>query len=863
MEQCVWEQSLDGEYAVATGRKAASVLIDLVKAYEMLGHRMCLGRFADAGVPMRYARWCLMCYGGPRVLRLDDVFSDAFRVGSSIVAGCAGATTLLRAVLLKTCDLAVQKGLNMATRFSLKVVVDDITVQGLSASQEAPDAYEAFEAELGAVIEVVADGLEGQIGATVSDDKTVVIGTSEQVVGRVVEATGNRWRGVDVVRNLGVDTSYTRPTASTQRARQEAAAGRAGRFGFLRRHGGRVAGVARGGPRAAMVFGAAVQGATSDMLTRIRSTPGACAFGQLGGASLTMKFLLSEVRYMDLVFDLTLKPLQAWAVGIWSGAGDMKRRMAVAFQQAMEFVLAGGVLERRAPGPTTALLLSLDRLGWRAENFKVWVTDRGQVINLERVCPKSMLVMGKMAVTRWQWRWLVGRYPDEFQNFDHGGDLTSLKQVLGSKSPLTSRQKTLARGAAERRLWSEWRRALGGYQVEGKCRACRDEAGTLRHALFRCPSMAMELHHRDLEGLAARGAEDVEEHALYSRGVVPDIRHLATLPMRRETIVWDSLSRTGTLEGHVYLDGSRRHGEDPLLARAGWGVAMVRVVDEVVARAWGPYVGLVQCIDAAEVYAGMMALRLGAPPVVLHSDSAFFVDGWFRGKRWCTEAGRAHADVWRQFWVIAEDFGLEAIVVEKVKAHTTQAQVDAGVISEVDRWGNAQADEAAKRGAAMHPDIDETIVMQKELREDAKQCALWLGVGLEAALRTGVMPKELTASDKAERQRCTQLKRINIVADDTWHAERHQAHVSTGAHPSHALQKAGPVYFCARCGCYGAQRLVALAAPCAQETTPSRKYFLNRLLEGRHPRSGEPLGAVELAEAVPMGPFSASSRSSR
>ena len=83
----------------------------------MLGHRMCAARFLDAQVPMRYARWCLMCYGGPRVLRLDGVFSDAFRVGSSIVAGCAGATTLLRAVLLKTCDLAVQKGLNMATRF--------------------------------------------------------------------------------------------------------------------------------------------------------------------------------------------------------------------------------------------------------------------------------------------------------------------------------------------------------------------------------------------------------------------------------------------------------------------------------------------------------------------------------------------------------------------------------------------------------------------------------------------------------------------------------------------------------------------------------------------------------------------------
>ena len=205
-----------------------------------------------------------------------------------------------------------------------------------------------------------------------------------------------------MVRNLGVDTLYTQPTSATQRGRQTAAAARAGRFAFLRRHGGRVVGVARGGPRAAMVFGAAVQGATDEMLRRIRSTTGSCAFGPLGGASLTMRYMLSETRRLDPVFDLTLRPLQAWAVGIWSGAADMKRRMAVAFQQAVDFVVAGGCLDRRAPGPTTAVLTSLARVGWRAENFKVWVTDRGQVINLEKVCPNSMLKLGELAVERWQ-----------------------------------------------------------------------------------------------------------------------------------------------------------------------------------------------------------------------------------------------------------------------------------------------------------------------------------------------------------------------------------------------------------------------------------------------------------------------------
>ena len=56
------------------------------------------------------------------------------------------------------------------------------------------------------------------------------------------------------------------------------------------------------------------------------------------------------------------------------------------------------------------------------------------------------------------------------------------------------------------------------------------------------------------------------------------------------------------------------YGGDVLLARAGWGIAEVRVVGRCEARAWGPYPGIIQCIDAAEVFSAIMAMRLGAPP---------------------------------------------------------------------------------------------------------------------------------------------------------------------------------------------------------------------------------------------------------
>ena len=80
------------------------------------------------------------------------------------------------------------------------------------------------------MVGVVAEGLEGNIGGTISDAKTVVIGTSEDTINKIVELTGSRWKGQDEVRNLGVDVSYTQPASATQQARQAAAVTRVGRF---------------------------------------------------------------------------------------------------------------------------------------------------------------------------------------------------------------------------------------------------------------------------------------------------------------------------------------------------------------------------------------------------------------------------------------------------------------------------------------------------------------------------------------------------------------------------------------------------------------------------------------------------------
>eukprot|EP00959_Pyramimonas_sp_CCMP1952_P026560 557153-Pyramimonas_sp.AAC.1 len=62
------------------------------------------------------------------------------------------------------------------------------------------------------------------------------------------------------------------------------------------------------------------------------------------------------------------------------------------------------------------------------------------------------------------------------------------------------------------------------------------------------------------------------------------------------------------------------------------------------------------------------------------------------------------AYLWREVWRLVADRGVEAVEVTHTKAHSPVSAIADGVITAWQRFGNAQADQSAKRGAALHPD---------------------------------------------------------------------------------------------------------------------------------------------------------------
>eukprot|EP00973_Karenia_brevis_P024999 3444700-Karenia_brevis.AAC.1 len=80
-------------------------MLDMVKCYEKIRHSVVEAACRKHGFSAIILRICLAVYAGPRVLSVDGATTLPIKLGTSIVAGCSFATTLLRVVLVEIIDL--------------------------------------------------------------------------------------------------------------------------------------------------------------------------------------------------------------------------------------------------------------------------------------------------------------------------------------------------------------------------------------------------------------------------------------------------------------------------------------------------------------------------------------------------------------------------------------------------------------------------------------------------------------------------------------------------------------------------------------------------------------------------------------
>ena len=101
------------------------------------------------------------------------------------------------------------------------------------------------------------------------------------------------------------------------------------------------------------------------------------------------------------------------------------------------------------------------------------------------------------------------------------------------------------------------------------------------------------------------------------------------------------------------------------------------------------------------------------------------MDGWSKGRTWCCSSARPAADLWKEFWHLAEDVGTDHISIQKCKGHATAGTVQAGRATEFTRVANDNADHFAGNGAEL-AERQSPSVAEKARYAEARKWYQWL-----------------------------------------------------------------------------------------------------------------------------------------
>ena len=195
--------------------------------------------------------------------------------------------------------------------------------------------------------------------------------------------------------------------------------------------------------------------------------------------------------------------------------------------------------------------------------------------------------------------------------------------------------------------------------------------------------------------------------------------------------------------GRAFTDGALKGRAPKAARRAGWAWVVTDEVGDVVFGLYGPCPDPFPTAFRAELRAVCELLTVAVPPLTIWIDNQEVLDGWAKGKQWCTASARTAADLWRWFWHKMEDIDSKDIRLVKTKGHATEADVQEGRSTDFERIGNDNADHFAGRGVevAIHQSPNE---QQLQDYKEATQWYRWL------TLLVGQWPKD--ADPKPEKK---------------------------------------------------------------------------------------------------------------
>lgn len=834
-------QQLKAEIARAKGEAVGSTLLDLVKCYEKIRHKLLVDHARRYGYPLALLRLNLAVYSGPRVISYGGCVSRAVQLGASIAAGCSAATALLKLVLIPCFDEATE----LYSTLEFFVFVDDTDIDGSGEAEELAE-------NLVNGTRFVVRYLEAKLQCPVSREKSKALGSSQQLRGLM--EPGMSAIGIGLAKTgkkLGVTFSADGVRRTTANAKRwKVVKGRTVAVKALARAASRLAAkkIVRAGMIPAGSYGSAGLGASLAEVRRARgivSLPVRPA-GQL--CSVSLYSALTD-HGADPAFKLTNEPVMRWASLVWDKAMSLVD-LDVALMHAQAKWDAAKMPWQTVTGPAGALVGSLARIGWRALKADRLQARDGRVLHLAEVCPRTLGKVIDRELERWCWEEVATRRPN-LKHLAGGADTRPMMKLLGRSSKGHANWGPLEKASllANVTMAAPSQSVLHsmGRAESDLCQVCGEGRGTYYHRHFGCPRKSEFLRQyglpRVVGSLVSTEPRTDYKDAAISLGLVPDPRSRVQPAARAMQWVWGVFPEGGLLSGEVYLDGSAYEGNDSALARAGWGAVQLGRQYSIVAEIYGTVEHELQEPGVGELLAVANALRVCLGPVVLLTDYQGLVDGFRLGPEATTGSGCKYADAWAKLWHAVEDYGASLVQVRKVPAHLSLAAFER-------KWpdlplrfwyGNRAVDQAAKKGAALHRTSEEerrAVAASSEFVD-----VIGKYIGRSCAFDRKRRYCDVVGMDKvAEVPEPARRKARKPVARVVRQAVSLRAEPELGfvVHESHKMESLGPFVFCTLCGASasGVRKVPALSIECRTVVTRGRALRLSRLSEGKHPRTG-------------------------
>ena len=865
-ELCVWIQSVLAEYASAKGHTYSALLHDLEKAYENVKHSLLIQEAKRFGFPLRVLQLALMLYRVPRRVVLGGVATALVATEQTIVAGCTFATTLLKLTLMHAVDVVVTRH----PQAHVAVVVDDITVSAACKQQRETDrivrdASETLVQQLVAVCDLV-----------VSESKTAFVTNNEggrsrrrcKVRGPIL----NRAL-VYSTKNLGVDFAAGKRCKYTVRSeRIKKLVHRVRRCKALRAAGARTTLLTRTGIVPAGTYGVKVTGIPDRQLLQLRRHVRNATVPRTAGRDLTVDLALLG-RDVDPAYVCNREPILMWLRCCWDRVVPVEWT-AIAFDMAKQEVWGASNPWSKVRGPAGAVIATLKRIGWQPTTVTRWTDETGKEVDILANSPLSIAKLVDRATKIALWTEVAAKHPS-LRALASGPLLEPLWKLMHNKGKDPQWNQALAgqlRSLAADGQWPQARLFQAGLVADKHCTLC-GMVGTIHHRLWICPACApfrdqYAAGSPSIQKMLTLGAQATvgSSRAFWCRALAPDNLWQVPEPANDPVIHW-AIPGNGVVTGHVCGDGSGMYGHHDRLRRCGWSFCQIDSSGTVLACAYGPLPGWEQDTPLAELWGFLQCLNHALPPVTYHTDCTFVSDGFAKGPEHTAGGGHMYAHVWRQVWKKVDDLGRENVDCTWIKGHSTWNDVLEGVITQWLREGNRAADDSAKLGASLHPDISEHV------KRFTFRCqTVIIAAKFIARINAHVM-KELPDATPDRRRKPTKERLPRPPRPEVKHGHditatcqrvfcwtcRRSAKTQEllearpcrpNAPDDHNLWQVGDHVFCIKCGARSRQRIRLLGKACQQKPTSATKaHELKQLKEGRVP-SGR--GYTFVAPPLPM-----------